>query len=66
MPSKKETEEEPCELTEEEPCELTEEELDELLIKTAKKEIRSDYRRSLGCESSRRCMDTKGSSSKKK
>ncbi|MCD4820484.1 MAG: hypothetical protein K8R11_00040 [Methanococcoides sp.] len=58
MPNKKEAEEDPCE--------LTEEELDEMLIKTAKKEIRSDYRRSLGCESSRRCMDTKSSSSKKK
>ncbi|WP_135610145.1 hypothetical protein [Methanococcoides sp. AM1] len=33
------------------------EELDDLMIKTAKSQIRSDYRRSLGCENSRRCMD---------
>ncbi|NPE28480.1 hypothetical protein HNV12_11015 [Methanococcoides sp. SA1] len=57
MPNKKETDKSTCE--------LTEEELDELLIKTAKKEIRSDYRRSLGCENSRRCMEIKSSSGKK-
>ncbi|WP_135606570.1 hypothetical protein [Methanococcoides sp. NM1] len=38
---------------------LDDEELDDLMIKTAKEHIRSDYRRSLGCENSRRCMDLK-------
>ncbi|SES97612.1 hypothetical protein SAMN04488587_1810 [Methanococcoides vulcani] len=38
---------------------LDDEELDDLMIKTAKSQIRSDYRRSLGCENSRRCMDLK-------
>ncbi|WP_198003733.1 hypothetical protein [Methanococcoides burtonii] len=57
MPNKKETDKDTCE--------LTEEELDELMVKTAKKEIRSDYRRSLGCENSRRCMEVKSSSGKK-
>lgn len=34
---------------------LDDDELDELMVKTAKKQIRSDYRRSLGCENKRRC-----------
>ncbi|WP_156146083.1 hypothetical protein [Methanococcoides methylutens] len=33
------------------------EDLDELMVRTARSQIRSDYRRSLGCENSRRCMD---------
>ncbi|UGV40389.1 hypothetical protein J7W08_09955 [Methanococcoides orientis] len=37
------------------------EDLDELMVKTARSQIRSDYRRSLGCENSRRCMDMKKS-----
>ena len=37
------------------------EDLDELMVKTARSQIRSDYRRSLGCENSRRCMDLKKS-----
>ncbi|MEL4306390.1 hypothetical protein [Methanococcoides sp. LMO-2] len=35
------------------------EDLDELMVRTARSQIRSDYRRSLGCENSRRCMDLK-------
>lgn len=38
---------------------LDDEDLDELMVKTARSQIRSDYRRSLGCENSRRCMDLK-------
>jgi hypothetical protein len=38
-----------------------EDDLDELMVKTARSQIRSDYRRSLGCENSRRCMDMKKS-----
>ncbi|WP_445475134.1 hypothetical protein ACT9XH_12410 [Methanococcoides methylutens] len=38
---------------------IDDEHLDELMIKTAQSQIRSDYRRSLGCENSRRCMDLK-------
>ncbi|MGM0770501.1 MAG: hypothetical protein ACQESU_02700 [Halobacteriota archaeon] len=37
------------------------EDLDELMIKTTRSQIRSDYRRSLGYENSRRCMDMKKS-----
>lgn len=40
---------------------LDDEELDELMVRTARSQIRSDYRRSLGCENSRRCMDLKKS-----
>lgn len=36
---------------------VDDEDLDELMIRTARSQIRSDYRRSLGCENSRRCMD---------
>ncbi|WP_440953102.1 hypothetical protein [Methanococcoides sp. FTZ1] len=36
---------------------LEDEDLDELMVRTARSQIRSDYRRSLGCENSRRCMD---------
>lgn len=40
---------------------LDDEDLDELMVKTAQSQIRSDYRRSLGCENSRRYMDMKKS-----
>lgn len=37
---------------------LTDEELEELLVRTSRKQIRSDYRRSLGSEAGRRYRDT--------
>ncbi|MBP2030030.1 hypothetical protein J2755_000964 [Methanohalophilus levihalophilus] len=36
---------------------LSDEELEELLVKSSRKQIRSDYRRSLGSEASRRYRD---------
>ncbi|WP_300606835.1 hypothetical protein [Methanohalophilus sp.] len=36
---------------------ISDEELDELLVKTSQKQIRSDYRRSLGSEAGRRYRD---------
>ncbi|WP_169818157.1 hypothetical protein [Methanohalophilus halophilus] len=36
---------------------LSDEEVEELMIRTSRKQIRSDYRRSLGSEASRRYCD---------
>jgi hypothetical protein len=36
---------------------VSEEELEELLVRTSRKQIRSDYRRSLGAEADRRYCD---------
>ena len=36
---------------------ISDEELEELLVKTSRKQIRSDYRRSLGSEAGRRYQD---------
>ncbi|ADE35708.1 hypothetical protein [Methanohalophilus mahii] len=36
---------------------LSEEEVEELMVRTSRKQVRSDYRRSLGSEASRRYCD---------
>jgi hypothetical protein len=36
---------------------LSEEEVEELMVRTSRKQVRSDYRRSLGSEASRRYRD---------